>query len=90
MSETVTVTVELDRQPTIEDIQAAIDTLRAEGIPDSFEVDVVSTTERVYEEDVHYADRVERVAFRMSAQRSARTVPSSRHLSATAEFTSAP
>lgn len=72
---TTTIAIELDRLPTIKDIQRALDTMRAEGIPDTFEVDVVSTTVREDVKDVPYSERPERPLFRMTASRAAK-VPS--------------
>ena len=66
------VQVRFDRKPTIEDVQYALDVLRAEGIPDSFEVDVVNSEEREYEKDVPYADQKVVRVFQISAERAAR------------------
>lgn len=71
---TTTVTVEItDRRPTIEDIQAALDVLRAEGIPDTFEVNVLSTQEREYDANVPPSQRRVMQTFRMTAERAAKT-----------------
>lgn len=55
---TTTVRVELrDRRATIEDVQDALDTLRAEGIPDTFEVSIDQRAEREYDKDVPVDER---------------------------------
>lgn len=52
------VTVRLaGRRATIEAVQEALDVLRAEGIPDTFEVSINQSEDRAYSEDVLYKDR---------------------------------
>lgn len=71
---TTSVTVELlDRAPTIEDVQDALNVLVAEGIPPTFEVDILHSEDREYEEGVPYADRKVRRVFRITASRAAWT-----------------
>lgn len=73
MSETTTVRIELDRQPTIEDIQQALDVFRAEGIPDTFEVDLHHGTERVGPRDLPYSEQEVRHTFWITAERAAKS-----------------
>lgn len=69
---TVTVEVVLrGRRATIEDVQGALDTLRSEGIPDTFEVTVVQSEERIHEEDVPYRDQKREHCLRVHARRAA-------------------
>lgn len=72
---TTTVKVELDRKPTIEDVRRVLDYLRAEGIPDTFEVDIFYGESREYEATVPYEDRRVTREFSVMASR-ASTEPS--------------
>lgn len=72
-SSTTTVTVTFDHPPTIEEVQDALDILRAEGIPDSFDVTIDSRSEREYIKDVPLEDRPERYTFTVSAERAAKS-----------------
>lgn len=69
---TTTVTVELrGRRATIEDVRAALDTLTAEGIPETFEVSILQNEDREYAPDKGYADREVTYLFRVEAERRA-------------------
>lgn len=70
---TTRVSVEMrGRRPTIEDVRAALDTLTAEGIPETFEVSIIQREDREYEKDVPYEDRRVDYLFRVEAERAAR------------------
>lgn len=57
-SATTTVRIELTgRRATIEDVQDALDTLRREGIPETFEISLHQSQDREYIEGVPYAER---------------------------------
>lgn len=66
---TTSIEVALNRKPTLEDVQDALDYLRAEGIPDSFEVDISYSEDREYEEGVAWTDRKVTRRFVLSASR---------------------
>lgn len=71
---TTTITVEIcDRKPTVEDVQDALNILRAEGIPDTFEVEILSREEVEYAPDKPRDERKTTRTFRMSAERAAKT-----------------
>lgn len=73
---TTRVVVELrDRKPTIEDVRAALDTLTAEGIPETFEVSILQSEDREYIQDVPFDDRPVKYLFRVQAERAARSGP---------------
>lgn len=59
------------RRATIEDVQEALDTLRCEGIPDSFEMTIDQSHDRVWEADVPARDQKREHVLRISAQRAA-------------------
>lgn len=61
------------RKATIEDVQQALDTLRAEGIPDTFNVDVTQSEDRVWEANVASADQKREHVLRIVAKRAARS-----------------
>lgn len=68
------VTVELTgRRPTIADVRAALDTLAAEGIPETFDVDIDQREDREYIEGVPHAERPIAYTFRVTADRASKT-----------------
>lgn len=76
---TTKVVVELThRRATIEDVRDALDTLTAEGIPDSFEVSIWQSVDREYIEGVPHADRPVTHRFRVEAERAAKQIGASR------------
>lgn len=68
----VPMSVAVDWPPT-EDVRAALDTLTAEGIPETFEVDIIQREDREYATDVPYKDRAVEYLFRVEASRAAKT-----------------
>lgn len=76
---TTKVVVELTgRKPTIEDVRQALDALVAEGIPETFEVDIWHREDREYAPDVPYSDRKVTHMFHVEAERAARWSEASR------------
>ena len=79
LSGTTKVTVEMTtRRPTLADVQEALDILRAEGVPDEFEVSIIQSEDREYVQDVPYAERPVSLLFRMEAERASRTATQAR------------
>lgn len=74
LSGTTTVTVEMrGRRPTIEDVRAALDTLTAEGIPETFEVSIQQSEDREFIKDMPYDERPVEFLFRVTAERAAKS-----------------
>lgn len=70
---TTKVTVELrGRRATIEDVRQALNTLTAEGIPETFEVSIYQREEREYLKDVPHEDRPVEHVLSVEASRAAR------------------
>ena len=71
-----TTTVEVivrGRHATVEDVQDALDTLRAEGIPDTFDVEIYQREDRIPEEGVEYRHQRREHVLTVRASRAART-----------------
>lgn len=74
LNATTSVTVELTgRRPTIDDVRAALDVLTAEGIPETFEVDIVQREDREYIDGVPHAERPVTLLFRITAERAGKS-----------------
>lgn len=74
LSATTKVTVELTgRRPTIADVRAALDVLTTEGIPDTFEVDIVQREDREYIDGVPHSERPVTLTFRVEAERASKS-----------------
>lgn len=63
------------RPATIADLQDALDTFRAEGIPEALEVDVRQSEDREYAPEKPYAERAVFHTLRISATRTAKAAP---------------
>lgn len=66
------------RAATIADLRDMLDVLTAEKIPDTFEVDVRQSTERIPEEGVDYRDQRTESVLTVSAGRVARRAEADR------------
>jgi hypothetical protein len=74
LTATTRVTVEVtSRPPTIADVREALDILIAEGIPDTFEVDIDQREDREYVDGVPFNERPVKHIFRLTAERASRT-----------------
>ena len=69
---TVSLTIE-GRPATIKDVQDALDVLRTEGIPDTFEISLRQAEDRVHVEGVPYRDQERRHTLNIEAKRAAVT-----------------
>lgn len=72
LDSTTTVRIELGgRRATVEDVQQALDTLRADGIPGTFEVAIGQSDDRKHEAGVACEDRIPNHRFWIEARRAA-------------------
>lgn len=61
-----------EQRATIADLREALDILTAEGVPDTFEVTVEQTHDRVHEQGVAYTDQQREHVLRVSAERASK------------------